>query len=109
MSEKRKYPRINCQFFSELCEEDSTIGVGEIFDISEGGAGLESHTPFVVGQKTLIKFMLDGELIVLAAEIVRAEEKLRRKFYGVRFIGMLPETLGKIDAFIKKTGRRAES
>ena len=106
MSEKRKYPRIKCQFFSELCEEDSTIGVGEIFDISEGGAGLESHTPFVLGQKTLIKFMLDGDLIAVAAEIVRAEEKLRRKFYGVRFIGMLPETLEKIDEFVKRAAER---
>ncbi|MDI6757655.1 MAG: PilZ domain-containing protein [Endomicrobiia bacterium] len=102
MSEKRKYPRIRCQFFTELCDEDSTIGVGEIFDISDGGAGLESHTPFVVGQKTLIKFMLDGELIVLAAEIVRVEGRLRRKFYGVKFVGMLPETTEKVDAFVKK-------
>jgi len=107
--EKRKHPRIKCDFFAELCEdENSTLGVGEIVDLSEGGAGIESTTPFVAGQKTLIRFSLPdaNETLVIVAEIVRTAEEKRssggKKFYGVRFTGALPETIERIKSFLEK-------
>ncbi len=102
MLEKRKYPRIECQIFTELREEDSILGIGEIFDISEGGAGLESHTPFVGGQKASVRFMLEGEIITLPIEIIRVEERVRRRFYGIKFTSDSPETTQKIKAFVEK-------
>lgn len=104
MLEKRKYPRIKCQIYTELKEDNNSIlGIGEIFDISEGGAGLESHTPFVSGQKAVVRFMLEGDIITLPIEIVRVEERVRRKFYGIKFINAPPETTQKIKNYVEKS------
>ncbi|MDI6757986.1 MAG: PilZ domain-containing protein [Endomicrobiia bacterium] len=102
MFEKRKYPRIKCQLFTELYESESVLGIGEIFDISSTGAGLESHTPFVRGQWASIRFILEGELLILPIEIVRVENRTRRKFFGIKFLPDNPETMEKIKKYVDK-------
>lgn len=99
---RRKHTRIKCQIFAELSDNESLLGIGEIFNISEDGAGLESHTPFVKGQKGYLKFMLDGDLLTLPFQIIWVESRVRRKFYGIKFDENSPDRQ-KVAKYIKKS------
>ncbi len=108
--ERRKHPRFEVDLPIEYCETDSpTDHTGRMMNTSEGGLLIYLPEQIKIGQHLKIKlfFSSDSDLnvIEILTEVVWEDIQLEKGWgdyrFGVRFINISPDDLGKLKHFLR--------
>jgi len=108
--ERRKHPRFEVDLPIEYCEADSPTGhTGRMMNTSEGGLLIYLPEQIKIGQHLKIKlfFSLGSDLnvIEILAEVVWEDIQLEKGWrdyrFGVRFIDISPDDLGRLKHFLR--------
>ncbi|MEW6041640.1 MAG: PilZ domain-containing protein [Elusimicrobiota bacterium] len=113
--ERRTSERYGAKILAEVYSAQTSILLGRavIFNISYGGAGIETNVILNEGDKVVLKFHLKKHKYDFSRLIIKGEVEVRwgslkgrKKFYGVRFFKVSAEDRSRIKDYIEFLEKR---